>query len=52
MCNNYPSADNNFNVGSVIRNYHLWDGDDNEMDICEFADAGGRYLFLTIGASW
>ena len=46
----YPLADNTFYPGDVIRNYHLYDKEDDEHYICEFADGTNQLmLFLIVG---
>jgi hypothetical protein len=50
MCDTYPTADNNFAVGSVIRNYELFDREDDDAEICEFAKPSATLLFLALTA--
>ncbi len=47
MCSNYPAnPDNNFAVGSVIRNYELWNDENKNFNICAYADRGSQDLLL------
>jgi len=48
LCDDYPTADNTFAVGAVIRNYILWDRDDVEHQMCEFGGGDHTLLFLAI----
>ena len=51
MCADYPTADNNFAVGSVVRNYTLFDKTDTEHQLCEFGGGSNTLLFLAITAT-
>ncbi|MCP4674647.1 MAG: hypothetical protein GY854_03865 [Deltaproteobacteria bacterium] len=47
MCDNYPAnPDNNFAVGSVIRNYELWNAQNRNFEMCTYADRGSQDLLL------
>lgn len=50
MCSAYPTAANNFDVGSIIRNYGLFDMEDDDAEICEFSKPSATLLFLALTA--
>lgn len=52
FCDSYPSADNDFHVGSVIRNYLFYDPNDNPTYLCELVGTGNRLLLLTVAGYW
>jgi hypothetical protein len=51
MCENYPAANNNFAVNSVVRNYGLWDKADAAHQLCEYGCGQEQLLFLAITAT-
>ncbi|HUT76048.1 MAG TPA: hypothetical protein VM285_00065 [Polyangia bacterium] len=51
LCENYPTANNNFAVNSVIRNYGLWDKTDAAHQLCEYGGGQEQLLFLAITAT-
>ena len=48
MCADYPEPDNGFGLGDVVRNYTLWDADDQELQLCALAGGDHTLLFLSI----
>jgi len=48
LCDSYPAADNAFSVGSVVRNYDLWDMEDEELRLCDLAKGNAKLIFLAI----
>ena len=50
MCDDYPDADNNFAVGSIVRNYEFYDMEDDDLQICEFSKASATLLFMAVTA--
>ncbi|MBN2565138.1 MAG: hypothetical protein JXB46_05460, partial [Candidatus Eisenbacteria bacterium] len=51
LCENYPAANNNFAVGSVVRNYQLWDKADAAHQMCEYGGGQEQLLFLALTAT-
>ena len=49
ICENYPTSDDNFDHGSIVTNYLFYDKDNNEIEMCEFADEGNKLLMMKIG---
>ena len=48
MCDDYPVESNAFSVGSVPRNYTLFDKQDREHQLCDYAVGNAKLLFLAI----
>ena len=53
LCDNYPASNNNFKVGSVIRNYTMYDKSDTLVKMCELG-GGNHYklMLFVVSASW
>ncbi len=48
VCDYYPEADNNFDEGSIIRNYQFYDKEDNVIEVCEWADWNNQLLLIKL----
>ena len=51
MCADYPTSDNDFVVGDVLRNYAFYDGADAETELCQYADRELALLVISGGES-